>query len=114
VSHKPHFLKLGYATAIGFVVYFAFIPKSITGAICGGNYIIFNASNDFYPLYGLYYWGFLLLGIWESVEQIESYRRRALGKEVLQWLIVGYLSFNGTDGNCVSALSRKLGMLWPP
>src|SRR5579862_8022671 len=40
VSHQPHFLKLGYATAAGFVLYFIFVPKSISGAICGGNYVI--------------------------------------------------------------------------
>src|SRR5215471_4163757 len=27
VSHKPHFLKLGYATAAAFVVYFVLVPK---------------------------------------------------------------------------------------
>jgi hypothetical protein len=98
VSHKPHFLKLGYATATGFVVYFIFVPKSITGAICGGNYVIFNTSNDLYRLYGFYYLGFLLLGIWESVEKIASLKRRTTAKKVLQWLIVGYLSFMGPMG----------------
>jgi hypothetical protein len=43
-------------------------------ALCG-NYAIFNASNDFYPLYGVYYLGFLLLGVWESIEKIETYKR---------------------------------------
>jgi len=98
VSHKPHFLKLGYATAVGFVLYFVFVPKSITGAICGGNYVIFNTSNDLYRLYGFYYLGFLLLGIWESVEKISSLKRRTAGKRALQWLIVGYLSFMGPMG----------------
>jgi hypothetical protein len=98
VSHKPHFLKLGYVTAAGFVVYFIFVPKSITGAICGGNYVIFNTSNDLYRLYGFYYLGFLLLGIWESIEKIASLKRRTTAKKVLQWLIVGYLSFMGPMG----------------
>ena len=98
VSHKPHFLKLGYLTAAGFVAYFIFVPKSITGAICGGNYIIFNTSNDLYRLYGFYYLGFLLLGIWESIEKIESFKRQTAGKRALQWLIVGYLSFMGPMG----------------
>ena len=98
VSHKPHFLKLGYATATGFIVYFIFVPKSITGAICGGNYVIFNTSNDLYQLYGFYYLGFLLLGIWESIEKIASLKRRTTSKRVLQWLIVGYLSFMGPMG----------------
>lgn len=98
VSRKPHFLKLGYATAIGFVLYFVFVPKSITSALCGGNYVIFNTSNDFYPLYGFYYWGFLLLGIWESIEKIETFKHGASDKRVLQWLIIGYLSFMGPMG----------------
>lgn len=98
VSHRPHFLKLGYATAAGFVMYFLFVPKSISGAICGGNYVIFNTSNDLYRLYGFYYLGLLLLGIWESVEKIASLKRRTAAKKVLQWLIVGYLSFMGPMG----------------
>jgi hypothetical protein len=98
VSHKPHFLKLGYATATGFVLYFIFVPKSITGAICGGNYILFNTSNDLYRLYGFYYWGFLLLGIWESIEKIANLNRRTSSKKILQWLIVGYLSFMAPMG----------------
>ncbi|HLH30498.1 MAG TPA: hypothetical protein VKY31_04810 [Terriglobia bacterium] len=98
VSHKPHFLKFGYATAAGFVIYFLFVPKAISGAICGGNYVIFNTSNDLYRLYGFYYLGFLLLGIWESVEKIASLKRRTAGKKALQWLIVGYISFMGPMG----------------
>jgi hypothetical protein len=98
VSHKPHFLKLGYLSAVAFIVYFIFVPKAITGAICAGNYVIFNTSNDLYRLYGFYYLGFLLLGIWESVEKIASLKRRTASKRSLQWLIVGYLSFMAPMG----------------
>ena len=42
--------------------------------------------------------GFLLLGIWESLEKITSLRRRSSGKKALQWLIVGYLSFMAPMG----------------
>jgi hypothetical protein len=98
VSHKPHFLKLGYAATAGFILYFVVVPKSITDAICGGNYIIFNTSNDLYRLYGFYYLGFLLLGIWESIEKISSLKRRTRSMRVLQWLIVGYLSFMAPMG----------------
>jgi hypothetical protein len=98
VSHKPHFLRIGYASAIAFVLYFVLVPKSITDAICGGNYIVFNTSNDLYRLYGFYYWGFLLLGIWESIEKIASLKRRTATKKILQWLIIGYLSFMAPMG----------------
>jgi hypothetical protein len=98
VSRRPHFLKIGYATALGFVLYFILVPKSISGAICGGNYVIFNGSNDFYRLYGFYYLGFLLLGIWESVESIENPKRTTTAKSLLQWWIIGYMSFMAPMG----------------
>jgi hypothetical protein len=98
VSHKPHFLKLGYASAIAFVVYFLLVPKSITGAICGGNYVLFNTSTDLYRLYGIYYLGFLLLGVWESIEHLSSDGAQASSKLALQWLIAGYISFMAPMG----------------
>jgi len=98
VSLKPHFLKVGYATTAGFVLYFTLVPKAITSAICGGNYVIFNTSTDLYRLYGFYYWGLLLLGIWESLEKIARLKRRTASKNVLQWLIVAYLSFMAPMG----------------
>ena len=97
VSRQPHFLKLGYVTAAGFIVYFLLVPKSITHAICGGNYVVFNMSNDLYRLFGFYYLGFLLLGIWESVEKIGSLRS-GQSKTTLQWMLVGYLSFMAPMG----------------
>jgi hypothetical protein len=97
ISSQPHFLKLGYVTAAGFIIYFLLVPKSITHAICGGNYVVFNMSNDLYRLFGFYYFGFLLLGIWESVEKIGSLRS-GRSKTTLQWLIVGYLSFMAPMG----------------
>jgi hypothetical protein len=98
VSRKPHFIKLGYVTCAAFILYFIFVPKSITGAICGGNYVVFNTSNDLYRLYGFYYVGFLLLGIWESIEKVSSLKRHTRSKRALQWLIVGYLSFMAPMG----------------
>ena len=122
ISHKPHFLKLGYASAIGFVLYFVFVPKSISGAICGGNYVVFNTSTDLYRLFGFYYWGFLLLGIWESIEKITSLKRRTSNKKILQWLIIGYLSFMAPMGtvymlfpstrNAVASIMCGFARLW--
>ena len=93
VSHKQHFLKIGYASAAAFIVYFILVPKSISSASCSGNYVLFSGPTEFYRLYGLYYWGFLLLGIWESIEKIESLNRLSKLRSLLQWLIIGYLSF---------------------
>jgi hypothetical protein len=98
ISRKPHFLRIGYVTAAVFVLYFLFVPKSISHAVCGGNYVVFNMSNDLYRLYGFYYLGFLLLGIWESIDKIASLKRAATSRKTLQWLIVAYLSFMAPMG----------------
>jgi hypothetical protein len=104
ITRRQHYLKLGYATALGFAVYFILVPKAITGAICGGNYVIFNTSTDLYRLYGFYYLGFLLLGIWEAVNKMMDLDRHTRTKNVLQWLIVGYLSFMAPMGLAYIAL----------
>jgi hypothetical protein len=98
VSRRPHFIKVGYVTCAAFILYFILVPKSISGAICGGNYVIFNLSNDLYRLYGFYYLGFLLLGMWESIEKISSLKHRTPSKRLLQWLIIGYMSFMAPMG----------------
>jgi len=93
VSRKNHFLKLGYVLAILYLIYFIFVPKSIAGAICGGNYIIFDAPQMIYRLYGFYYFGFLILGIWSALEGIILEERPTREKSILEWFIAGYASF---------------------
>jgi len=93
VTKKAHFLKLGYTLAVAYVLIFAFTPKAITGAVCGGNYIIFTTAQDLWWTYSLYYFGFLILGIWEAIEKINKTDTPAGDKNLLRWLILGYLSF---------------------
>jgi len=94
----PHFHKLAYTTAAGFVIYFLLVPKAITGAVCGGNYVIFNLSNDLYRLYGFYYWGFLLLAVWEAMDRLSALKRRTQTRNLLKWLTIGYVSFMAPMG----------------
>lgn len=99
LSHKTHFLKLGYVAAVLYAAYFLFVPKAITGAFCGGNYVIFDSSQALYGFYGFYYFGFLILGIWEALEKISSIRKPTTAgkptttRRILLWFIAGYLSF---------------------
>ena len=39
-------LKIGFLLAIAFVVFFLLIPRTINGATCGGNYIIFDIKSS--------------------------------------------------------------------
>lgn len=93
ITKKNHFLKLGYVLAIAYVLIFAFTPKAITGAVCGGNYIIFSTAQELSWTYSLYYFGFLILGIWEAAEKMGKADTQFNDKKLLWWLILGYFSF---------------------
>ena len=88
VTKKSHFLKFGYVLMLTYVFIFLFAPKAISGAVCGGNYIIFNTAQNLAWTYSVYYFGFLLLGIWEAFENMTK-----ANKDILIWIIVGYFSF---------------------
>jgi len=92
--HKESILlKIGFLLAIAFVVFFLFIPRTIGGAVCGGNYIIFDINSSIHNLYGYYYLGFLFLGIWQALKGVKSEESKKDIKSALKWLIIGYLSF---------------------
>lgn len=110
VTGKSHFLKFGYVLMAVYILIFAFAPKAINGAICGGNYIIFHTEQKLSWTYTAYYFGFLLLGIWEAIENISFNNkigtsdvpnievstfghRKSEYKNLLLWIIVGYGSF---------------------
>ena len=92
VSHKKHFLRLGYVAAGAFVITILMAPRDMISSFCGGNYIIFSGSRELFKFFSGYYLGFLLLGIWESLEAMSATRSKWL-QLTLKWLIVAYLSF---------------------
>lgn len=89
VSGKKHFLKFGYTLMAAYILIFLFAPKAIDGATCAGNYIIFHTEQKLAWTYSAYYFGFLVLGIWEALENLRK------NKSLLSWVIVGYASFMG-------------------
>lgn len=88
-------LRALYIVAIASILFFSFSQTAITGAVCGGNYIIFNSTHSFYWLYGVYYTSFLFIGIWRAYEQMLNFKKSGEHKKisVLRWMIAGYLSF---------------------
>ncbi len=88
-------LKIGMLIAVLFAGYFTLAPDAIGNATCGGNYIIFDLQNTVGMLYGYYYFGFLLLGIWIASNGIYDSKNKNPIKQALKWFIIGYLSFIG-------------------
>lgn len=96
ITGKKHFLKLAYTLAATFIVIFLFAPKAITGAVCAGNYILFQTTQALYWTFGAYYFIFLFLGVWEIAEKLLDIKKRNVDtnkKYSLWWLLAGYLSF---------------------
>lgn len=93
LKKEAHLLKFSFFMAIAFAAFFALIPTSVQGVTCGGNYIIFDIQTSIHSLYGYYYFGFLLLGIWEASKGMRSDSSKRKIKKALGWLIIGYLSF---------------------
>ena len=49
---------VGYAAAVGFAGFFLTVGNGLTGAVCTGNYVIFEIAQNILTLYAAYYYGF--------------------------------------------------------
>lgn len=92
ISHKQHFLRFGYGIGLASAVFIIVAPQNVIHSACGGNYVIFSGPEELFRFYAAYYFGSLLLGIWESIEAEHASRSERV-REVLKWLVIGYLSF---------------------
>lgn len=86
-------LKIGFLIAIIIGTLFLLSPNSIKGATCGGNYIMFDVDSSLYSFFGYYYFIFLFLGIWKSIQGIKANHNKTKIKNALKWFVIGYLSF---------------------
>lgn len=85
--------RLSVFLGIAIGIFILFYPPAVTGGVCAGNYVILNVKPAIYQFFGYYYFGFLLLGIGESLHGIQENPKRKYSKQALLWLIIGYLSF---------------------
>lgn len=92
VSHKKHFLRLGYAAATISVFLVLLAPRDVIDPFCAGNYVTFGGPEVLFRFYAAYYWGFLVIGIWESMEALNASHRKWVHR-ILRWMVIGYLSF---------------------
>lgn len=82
---------MAYASAAGFIYYFAFVAQAITGATCYANYVVFDTAQGSSLLYGLYYYGWMFTAIVLGAHWAKSLAPKL--KPALYALIFGYLAF---------------------
>jgi hypothetical protein len=87
------FILLGFLCTLAFLTYFIFVPETLGGAVCGGNYVILNINSTIHMFYGYYYFGLLLFGIWAAYQGINEEKKDKRSRAALLWMIIGYLSF---------------------
>jgi hypothetical protein len=90
---RRRLVPMGYCLAAAFVTSALLMPTAVSGAICGGNYVIFSIAPSFAVLYGLYYFGFLIAGISFAVRGMMRSGLPRPTRDALGWLAMGYLSF---------------------
>jgi hypothetical protein len=93
LKSESNIVKIAFFLAIAFGTFFVLNPTSINSVSCGGNYVIFDIESKVHSLYGYYYFGFLLLGIYEAAKGINNKDIAERVKKALKWFIIGYLSF---------------------
>lgn len=91
-------VKTAYATCAIFMVYYAFSIAPVHADSCRANYSVFNTPAIWSELFGIYYYGWMLAGIWFSFRQVSRLQVKDAKKNqtkisALNWLAAGYLSF---------------------
>ena len=90
-KHNP-LVYLGYLTSAIYVAYFALTANSLVGDACLGNYVIFQVNTGLTWLYGLYYYGWVILGLASSYIYAKKSKIKKQ-KMALYAFSVGYASF---------------------
>ena len=78
-----------YVSAAAFVVFFMAVGNALTGHACLGNYIIFQTAPEATWLYALYYYSWLLAGIWLCF----NLQQKPALNTALTGLAIGYVAF---------------------
>lgn len=93
-KHWRTLIRVAYATALLFILYFAFYTPAITGQTCYANYVVFEGRGSSFAswLYGAYYYGWLFVGTGLSVYYAKRARKQTI-RRALYALAIGYAAF---------------------
>ncbi len=88
---SKYLVPLAYLTCAAFLTYFVGFTDAITGQTCYANYAVFDTHKASSQLYGMYYYGWLMISTyvsWQWAHDLKKQQRAALYA-----LCAGYLSF---------------------
>lgn len=89
---RPLMLKLAYVTGLSLAAVFGLLSQGAFNEVaCSGNYVIFKLLPPLSALYSIFYYGWLFVGLGESIAHSrlgKDKRRKALRLQT-----IGYLSF---------------------
>lgn len=91
VSRKV--VVFGYVTMALFAAYFLTASNVFNSYQCTGNYVIFQLSDIASRLYGLYYYGLLVVGIFLGADWLINNPKPKAKRKLIEALIIGYLVF---------------------
>lgn len=103
VTKRKWLAYLGYSLAGIFIITFLFSTRSISNAVCGGNYVMVatggTIASKYFPLY---YYVLMFIALTDIANYIKSlpdtYKSSQPEPRFLLWLMLGYLSFLGPTG----------------
>lgn len=81
---------LGYVIGAGFIYAIVVFPPLTVTTYCTGRFVIFDAVSPFIYPYGVYYLGYIILGM---ARLGHALLKRYGDRETSYWLLVGYASF---------------------
>lgn len=96
-----------YVAAGGFMAFFALVDGAIQGNSCLGNYVIFDVAPKAGGLYGLYYYGFLIVTLVLGWMFLHRKTTNKPTKKALSALMVGYTIFLLPTTTTVSFLAPQ-------
>lgn len=88
-SAKP-LIYAAYASAAAFVGYFVLVGGAVIAKECAPNYAVFETGTLPTLIYGVYYYGWLLLTMGLAAYWARKHTKKALA---LRWMVIGYSVF---------------------
>lgn len=89
-KRNPILLTAAYSSAVAFVAFYAFATMGISGHTCYANYAVFDTHAASALPYGLYYYGWLFVGVGLALHYATTLKKHA---KALRALALGYCAF---------------------